>query len=1208
MNCTSTTKSGRVVFPNSLRRYALCVVCILIATAWAYCEPDKSLNLTPAEKQYLLEHPVLIVGADKAWAPIEFQAGNGNYDGLAMDYVQLVATKLGVQIEIAKGLEWPEVMEKLRAGELDLLSAVDGSPERRQYMLFTNFYISLPAVCFTRQEHSYIADVNSLKGQRIGMVKDYAVTVTMKNQHPELDIIETQSVKDSLRKLNSGQLDVFIDSLMTGSYYIRELGYYSNLKVAGETKYRFRLAFGVKKNNPILVRILDKALASISPEQHNEIRARWTAVTYDTQVDYSIVWKIAIGAGLVLLVFLYWNRKLAREIAHRRETEKRLRESQAALRRAQKIARLGSWRWYLDTDILEQSPEAYEVYGVKPEKEPVTVSEFLAALKPEERQKVEDAMSDGRSGKTFSLEYSLDLPDGTVRTFMERGEPEFDESGKPLAVSGTVLDITERVLAEQALRSSEEKARVLMNSTSDFFVLCNTDGIILDCNSAFVKFRGVPRNKLIGQYLFDFYMDKEREYKRKLFMKVIETAQPVHMEDVMGGVFLNTILSPIKDDAGHVTLVGIYFRNLTEYRQIQNALKDRQEQLRVTLASIGDAVIATDSESNVVLMNPVAENLTGWKQGESIGKPLTSVFKILSGKTRLPTPNPVGDVLTTGQTRQLSNGILLVSRDGREYQISDSAAPIRDESGTIKGVVLNFRDMTLEYQQRKILQRTQFSIDHAPVEICLLDEDGRYVYANNIAKSNFGMTDTSLTGTTLFDINPNIDEQWWGQLKKDVIARGVVHCETTHRTVDGRTYPVDVRYYRINLDDVDYICIFASDISFRKQVEEQRQMILQAAADGIFGVDAEGNVMFMNPAAYQLLGYDEGELTGRPLKEILCAKNSQPDPYVMELCPMVLAYTCGIESHIDDEMLTRKDGSRFPAEYIARPLKRNNEIIGAVVTLRDNTEKKKAEAAIRASEEQYRALFESSRDAVLLMDEIGTFITANDAAVRLLGYRTISEMQGLNPIKSSPELQADGIRSVDLAPLRIQQTLNEGGSFFEWKLKRKDASEFLAEISLSPIAYHGRRAIQGVFRDITARKEMEQKLRLSLAEIESIFENSTVGILYLYGLDRKIHRINRRFLELLGYTEEEVIGRSAAMFHLSNANFKKLGEYYTKYIVKGEMVKTEFPLKRKDGSTILCFLSGKAVDAPDLDKGIIWVIDEISPNEKNLRSPNGPGA
>jgi PAS domain S-box-containing protein len=123
-------------------------------------------------------------------------------------------------------------------------------------------------------------------------------------------------------------------------------------------------------------------------------------------------------------------------------------------------------------------------------------------------------------------------------------------------------------------------------------------------------------------------------------------------------------------------------------------VEQHREWLRTTLTSIGDAVITTDSEGRVTFLNPVAQSLTGWKQDEVTGRPLEQVFHILQEQTRQPVENPVQRVLRTGDTVGLANYTVLVARNGTENAIDDSAAPIRDERGSMRGVVLVFRDVT----------------------------------------------------------------------------------------------------------------------------------------------------------------------------------------------------------------------------------------------------------------------------------------------------------------------------------------------------------------------------------------------------------------------------------------------------------------------------------------------------------------------------------
>ena len=126
----------------------------------------------------------------------------------------------------------------------------------------------------------------------------------------------------------------------------------------------------------------------------------------------------------------------------------------------------------------------------------------------------------------------------------------------------------------------------------------------------------------------------------------------------------------------------------------QRRTQEGQELLRVTFTSMGDAVITTDSEGRVTSLNQVAGALTGWTQDEAAGRPLEEVFRIVNEHTRQPVENPVKKVLAEGQIVGLANHTMLIARDGKERPIDDSAAPIRDAEGKLRGVVLIFRDIT----------------------------------------------------------------------------------------------------------------------------------------------------------------------------------------------------------------------------------------------------------------------------------------------------------------------------------------------------------------------------------------------------------------------------------------------------------------------------------------------------------------------------------
>jgi PAS domain S-box-containing protein len=159
-------------------------------------------------------------------------------------------------------------------------------------------------------------------------------------------------------------------------------------------------------------------------------------------------------------------------------------------------------------------------------------------------------------------------------------------------------------------------------------------------------------------------------------------------------------------------------REIIARKEVETELRKQREEFAVTLASIGDAVIATDTQNHITFINEIAQKLTGWNQEEARGKPLEEVFRIVNEYTRQTVENPVIKVLREGIIVGLANHTVLLARDGREIPIDDSAAPIREESGQITGVVLVFRDVT---ERKKIEERERFLAQTGPILAGSLD-------------------------------------------------------------------------------------------------------------------------------------------------------------------------------------------------------------------------------------------------------------------------------------------------------------------------------------------------------------------------------------------------------------------------------------------------------------------------------------------------------
>ncbi|HJP17692.1 MAG TPA: response regulator [Nitrospinota bacterium] len=257
---------------------------------------------------------------------------------------------------------------------------------------------------------------------------------------------------------------------------------------------------------------------------------------------------------------------------------------------------------------------------------------------------------------------------------------------------------------EKKLKESEEWLSTTLKSIGDAVIATNSKGGVKFMNGVAQLLTGWKEEDAIGKTLEEvFHIVSEETGK-----KVENPVKRVLREGVVVGLANHTVLiakdgtkqpiddsgAPIRDSHGNIIGVVLIFRDITDRRRVEKALANEKELLAVTFRSIGDGVITTDRSGNIMLINKVAEGLTGWTQGEAIDKPLSEVFHIINEKTRVSCENPVEKVLQTGEIVGLANHTALIAKDGTERSIADSGAPIRDKESNIIGVVLVFRDIT----------------------------------------------------------------------------------------------------------------------------------------------------------------------------------------------------------------------------------------------------------------------------------------------------------------------------------------------------------------------------------------------------------------------------------------------------------------------------------------------------------------------------------
>jgi len=220
----------------------------------------------------------------------------------------------------------------------------------------------------------------------------------------------------------------------------------------------------------------------------------------------------------------------------------------------------------------------------------------------------------------------------------------------------------------------------------------------------------------------------------------------------------------------------------------------QQQYLSQTLNSIGDAVIATDVKGNVTQMNPVAQKLTGWSFEDAVGKSINTIFPIIHADTREIIENPVEKVIRTGNIIYLSNNTTLISKDGSEIQISDSAAPIKDDNGTILGMVLAFNDVTEQYELRKLARlnekKYKMLATVAPVGLFYTDLEGKCLYVNEKWSEISGLS-----------INEAIGDGWADAIHED--DKNMVFREWNRSAENETQFKMEYRFK--NKDETKWV-------------------------------------------------------------------------------------------------------------------------------------------------------------------------------------------------------------------------------------------------------------------------------------------------------------------------------------------------------------------------------------------------------------------
>ncbi len=396
--------------------------------------------------------------------------------------------------------------------------------------------------------------------------------------------------------------------------------------------------------------------------------------------------------------------------------------------------------------------------------------------------------------------------------FLVTTTPLKDEQGRMVGSVHIARNITETKLREHAIKNV---AKFPLENPNPIFRL-DEKGVILYGNAASESLLSVWNTK-VGEHA--------PEHITRVVANVLASNARTELEEAFVATTLSLFFVPVTLEG----YVNIYANDITERKKAEKSLRESEQRWATTLASIGDAVIATDTFCKITFMNREAEELTGWAQSEVLQKPVKTVFNIVNEQTRLEVENPVERVLREGIVVGLANHTILIRKDSSEVPIDDSGAPIKDKEGKTIGVVLVFRDITerkkVDASLKEATNQLELQIKKMPIGCIVWDKDFKVISWNPAGETIFGYSAKDIIGKHPYgtivpkEAQSVVEEIWRRLLEGDETANSA----NDTLTKDGKLITCSWSNTPLKREDNSILGVLSmvQDITERKEAEEK---------------------------------------------------------------------------------------------------------------------------------------------------------------------------------------------------------------------------------------------------------------------------------------------------------------------------------------------------------------------------------------------------
>jgi PAS domain S-box-containing protein len=740
-----------------------------------------------------------------------------------------------------------------------------------------------------------------------------------------------------------------------------------------------------------------------------------------------------------------------------------------------------------------------------------------------------------------------------------------DGSGKPVGYINVSRDITDRKQMEEVLIASEEKLHTIFESMNDALTVMDLNGTITDVNEAAVELHGFTfKKELIGRKALDFVAEKDRA-------KALDNTKQIYKEG-RGNAIEYTLLTNdgreieaefsaalLHDNIGKPSGFIAVSRDITERKRMEEDLRKTAEKLRIMFETIGDMFIVTDMELDIVNANEAAAQLLGFSNSEELTG--NNITKLISKGDRTVATKTLKQTLKTKKgSGTASIECRFISAGGKEIDAAITTDLLRDCGGKPMGLTITGRDITerkrMMEQLRDSEEKKRLLFESIKDGIMVVDLTGKVIEANEVSVRSLGYTREELIGIDSLSFVAEKDRDRGVENAIKLISAGVADDYIDYTTLslltkDGREVEVEhsTALMRDSSGHPMAIIGISHDITERKraeealrQSEEKLRLTFEAIGDALTVTDLEGNIIEVNELAYSKAGYDS--------KEEFIGKNGfdmvSPEDRDRISKDIVKAIKEGRNSLTMECTFHPIKGDDYEAELTMSVIRdTDGNPTGFIATSRDITERKRAEEAVRASEEKLLGIFDTIPDGVAFTDMTGSILELNEAMVRMYGHSSKKDLIGRNAIDFVAEEYRDTVTLLGLQAIKEGRHINR----VEYRLVNEAGEGFDVELYAAPLRDSSGEPIAwvNVSRDVTERKKADQAIRQSEETLRLMFESTSDGIV-ITNPALTIIEANAAAPRLLGYGgKEELIGKSAIPF--MSAETEADSELHTEFSV-----------------------------------------------------------